>query len=58
MEYQKYEFCKAVLCPYLSGKCIAITCIHTAKEFHEWLKANDYIIKKKDINEIKRIQTI
>ena len=55
MEYQKYAFCKAIKCPYLSERCIAITCIQTAKEFHEWLKANDYSIIKKDINEAKRI---
>jgi hypothetical protein len=48
MEYKKYEFCKAVKCPYLTSKCevAEILCRYTAKDFHKWLKQNNFIIIK------------
>jgi hypothetical protein len=58
MNYQKYEFCKAVRCECFvpENKKYGITqscafnriedCIYTAEEFYDWLKENDYVIKK------------
>lgn len=56
-EYQDHEFCEDVDCPFLrtSESCCLheVGCIHTAKEFHKWLKANWYkIVKKDNDNEI------
>ena len=59
MEYEKYEFCKAVKCEcfitesiklHIEEACIFSyprDCIYTAKEFHKWLKENDFRIIKK-----------
>lgn len=48
--YQKHEFCKAVGCMGKSekNKCNVDPkrCIHTAKEFHHWLKKNGFKILK------------
>jgi len=46
MEYQKYEFCKAINCCSFKNKCFNINCIRTAKEFHKWLVANGFKIVK------------
>jgi len=46
-EYPKYEFCKSIGCIRLKdNKCMAedYRCIKRAKEFHTWLKNNDYKI--------------
>lgn len=46
-EYKKYEFCKTNNCVFFSDDtCKVISCSHTAKEFHEWLKSNSYKIIK------------
>jgi hypothetical protein len=58
MEYKKYQFCKAVKCECLIPPseindiwedCIFDNpgdCIYTAKEFHQWLKTNGFVISK------------
>ena len=49
MEYQKYEFCKAMNCVYLKEKCSQTNggCHYTAKQFHKWLKKHDFTITGK-----------
>ena len=49
-KYKKYEFCKNVKCFYHDdhlNKCLGMSCIKTAKEFHKWLKKNNFEIVKK-----------
>ena len=54
IDYQKYEFCKAVKCDALfagaDSKCFFLPekCKFTAKEFHEWLNKNGFFITKLD----------
>ncbi len=50
-KYRKYEFCKAIKCEGLRGMmdnpCCPYYpehCLKTAKEFHEWLQQNLFII--------------
>ena len=49
-KYGKYEFCKNMECKELKNDNICYKnpkdCIHTAKQFHEWLKENDFEIIK------------
>jgi len=50
-EYGKYEFCKDVRCIGLNNntkKCMTndSCCPYTAKEFHHWLKENEFKIVK------------
>lgn len=49
--YQKYEFCKSYQCSMLDPdegcKVPSINCEYGAKEFHEWLKLNNFEIVKK-----------
>lgn len=48
-EYQDHEFCKAINCKYFfedEDKCI-YHCQYTAKEFHQWLKENNFKLIKK-----------
>lgn len=50
--YQKNEYCKSINCGTLkNNKCVAgrdDNCPYTAKEFHGWLKGNNFkIIKDK-----------
>ena len=52
-EYQDHEFCNDILCDAISShnQCICKEiywkdCIHTAKEFHKWLKDMGYKIIK------------
>lgn len=51
-EYEKYEFCKAVRCIALveNQGCIMkrFPCLKRAKEFHQWLKANNFRIVKEE----------
>ena len=53
-EYKKYEFCKAVkCCNFNNNKCDHkgkrnIMCNRTAKEFHHYLKENNFRIVKRD----------
>lgn len=50
MTYGKYEFCKSVGCTLLlNGKCNVeydSHCIYRAKEFHNWMKDNEFKIVK------------
>jgi hypothetical protein len=51
-QYKKYEFCIDVNCPmfhHIELKCLVdeSCCIKTAKQFHKWLKNNNFIICKK-----------
>jgi len=49
MKYKKNEFCKAIRCPDLvAGSCQhdEFGCVATAKEFHNWLRENGFIIIK------------
>ena len=52
-KYKKNEFCKKMKCIYLDeNNCVLLNrqmkhCPFTAKEFHKWLKNNDYQIIKK-----------
>jgi hypothetical protein len=49
--YKKYEFCIAMDCSYLNNnecQCKPKKCVYTAKEFHKWLKLNNYKIQKMD----------
>ena len=60
MEYQKHEFCKDIKCNQFipESKKHGITescmfshdsdCIHTAKEFHKWLKENNFKLVKEE----------
>jgi len=53
--YRKSEFCTAVSCSWLhpNGKTCADTegnCAFTAKEFHHWLKSNNFRIVKDEKN--------
>jgi glycine/serine hydroxymethyltransferase len=53
-EYQKHEFCESVKCKAIAyslnntPQCgrYSDTCIKTAKQFHQWLKANGFKIVK------------
>lgn len=48
-EYQKYEFCKAIKCPSLKDNICNIdpeVCLYSAKEFHIWIKENNFKIVK------------
>ena len=49
-EYEKYEYCKAVNCPAIEygEKCCISGCIYTARQFHEWLKENNFKIVKEE----------
>lgn len=49
-EYKKYEYCKAVGCPCIeyAEQCCISGCIYTAKDFHKWLKENNFKIVKED----------
>ena len=51
IKYKKNEFCKDVGCIFFyKNKCIKNPpecCCKTAKEFHKWLKKNDFEIVKK-----------
>lgn len=50
IQYKKYEFCDSVNCSYFWNEHCAVLadsdCSFTAKEFHKWLKANDFKISK------------
>jgi len=48
-KYKKYEFCKAIKCPALKDNlCLTDPemCMYSAKEFHQWLKENNFKIIK------------
>ncbi len=49
-EYEKYEYCKAIGCPAIEygEKCCISGCIYTARQFHEWLKENNFKIVKEE----------
>lgn len=50
-KYKKYEFCRSVKCPSLIKNCKSrnIDCKFTAKDFHKWLKENNFeILKRKE----------
>lgn len=44
--YKDYEFCKDICCPKFAEKCTIDNCIHTAKDFHEWLVKNGFSLLK------------
>ena len=48
IEYEKYEFCRSMKCPYLtpSTTCCIDGCFYTAKRFHNWLQENNFKIIK------------
>lgn len=58
-KYVKYEFCKAVHChkynpknKFVEGSCLLFInerCLHTAKEFHEWLKGSGFEIVRHQV---------
>lgn len=53
--YRKNEFCMAVCCSWLDSitkSCLdkENNCAWTAKEFHKWLKENNYRIVKNEKN--------
>lgn len=48
-EYKKYEFCKAIKCIALKDNLCRTDpemCMYSAKEFHQWLKENNFKIIK------------
>lgn len=49
-EYKKYEYCKAIGCSGIeySDKCCTSGCFYTAKDFHKWLKENNFKIVKEN----------
>ena len=49
-EYEKYEYCKDIDCPCIeyTKECCISGCDYTAKDFHEWLKENNFKIVKED----------
>lgn len=50
LEYQKYDFCKSKNCwRFFENKCLDIGCQYTAKEFHQWLQKNGFILLRKEI---------
>lgn len=61
--YKKNEFCHANSCSWLhpiTGKCADKNgnCCFTAREFHQWLKDNSYIICKGNEDESKRTKKV
>ena len=54
-EYGKYEFCKAMKCPALKDNlCLTDpeVCVFSAKEFHIWLKENNFKLVKDNNHDI------
>jgi hypothetical protein len=53
-KYKDHEFCKDIKClQFYDGECtkktptiLSSNCVHSAKDFHKWLKNNGYEIIK------------
>ena len=49
-EYKKYEYCKAIGCPCIeyTEQCCISGCAYTAKDFHKWIKENNFKVVKEN----------